>query len=81
MLNFLNLTTMLMLQKKIYLLLDLPMEVFKSKRTWGMQLLLNDSGKKSVYAYMYIYAYTYTYTGIYIYVCVCIVYIWRERGW
>jgi len=33
MLNFRNLTTMLMLQKKIYLLLDMPMEVFKSEGT------------------------------------------------
>ena len=33
MLNFQNLTTMLMLQKKIYLLLDMPMEVFKSEET------------------------------------------------
>ena len=33
MLNFLNLTTVLTSQKKIHLLLDLPMEVFKSERT------------------------------------------------
>ena len=77
MLNFQNLTTMLMLQKKIYLLLDMPMEVFKSEETWGMQLLSNDLEKKSVY----IHTHTHTYTCIYVYVCVCIGYIWRERGW